>query len=374
MITTAFNRRLNRCLLEADDLTKISRTLADAGEETVNRRDALRRGAGAVAAGMLSGHQATASIFKLLKDNPKLWTELVTAAINPGHLSYDSHGSRKDLTSEDWNAIKSGLFGSLQQRVIGPISKVGKKKYKPWEDRLSSPESDALKRQAYLVIKDLNLSQLSTLGRGIPSDLIEDLTKRFASMLDTGNDRTRYNRGNILEREQDIKLAKTFNITGTDILRSAMKRRQRFINFHLGLAKNKLLGTDVGDDEFDEFETYDPTNPKMSNELKRQIDMATNGIEHLVTNLQRMGIPCPSSLTAEATKQIKQLRQDAIMRFDKINKEKRDEQLQANKKSQDAEDQYDLMRWEGEGGALGPTNESKFARRLSRILLAKSFV
>ena len=142
-----------------------------------------------------------------------------------------------------------------------------------------------------------------------------------------------------------------------------MKRRKQYVSFHLGKANNKLLGTDVGDDEFDEFATYDPMNQKMYNELKQDIDMATNGIDHLVTNLKKMGIPCPSSLTAEATKQTQQLRQDALMRFDKINKVKRDEQLQANKKSQDAEDQYDLMRWEGEGGALGPTNESKFARR-----------
>ena len=41
----SFNHKLSN-ILEADDLTRISRTLADAGEETVNRREMLRRGAG----------------------------------------------------------------------------------------------------------------------------------------------------------------------------------------------------------------------------------------------------------------------------------------------------------------------------------------
>ena len=76
-------------ILEADDLTKISRTLADAGEETETRRSFLGKGFGAVVAGSLNP-VATASsvaspaalatshsIKQILLANPELWQKIL---------------------------------------------------------------------------------------------------------------------------------------------------------------------------------------------------------------------------------------------------------------------------------------------------------
>ncbi len=80
---TTFYQRLDKVLLEADDLTNIARKLADEGEDTINRREALRRGAGAVAAGSLGSTSGAATaakpLFDILKSSPDLWRDLIVA-------------------------------------------------------------------------------------------------------------------------------------------------------------------------------------------------------------------------------------------------------------------------------------------------------
>ena len=309
MITTAFNRRLNRCLLEADDLTRIARKLADAGEETETRRKFLSRGLGATVAGGLNPLAATASpaaiatshnIKNLLLSNRGLWSRLLAGEEG------ESVSTERHLPQISGNALVNML-----------------RTYAGGDD---GPEILTYRKTLISSLTDSDLKTvIAQCGTENERHLL--LHNFYSTALDFDDE--------LLDTY--AKLSKGYGISGDDVLQLAVDNARDVI-YNAG------------------------RNPK---ELQLCMSRIQETIDQLSNKLEKVGLK--PSITQNAHNYIKRVQKDAAQRIEQA---ERKEAIARDK----TQDQYDLMRWEDEGGALGSTNESKFARRLSRKLLAKSFV
>ena len=395
-----FNHKLS-IILEADDLTNISRTLADAGEETVNRREMLRRGAGAVAAGGLgSASKAAAAskpLFDILRANPDLWRSLMIALTSSGTAN-SLLGTRRQLERRGQNTpitfsthlIKHNLeqltnswIPQLMQRAkdIGltdttDINAWGKNRGRGMYDAKNEIHDDLIVT-AREALSYLTTDQLKVLSKSVP-DLKDKVTNMIADsyrhrqydstlkpesgyiMLDPYQATYQLAQKHFDIVGSDTKLVKALGIDGNDIIHKwydELIERAEFFNSDSFYAMYQNA-VDNNEPYKDSFRAMGET----AGDIKSKINPSD-----FANYLQELDIKFDPTLLNNLSDKLKTLAKEFGSKFrlriynDKLKQ-------MAKEKSDHKQYQYDLMRWEGEGGALGPTNESKFARRLSRIL------
>ena len=399
-----FNHKLSK-ILEADDLTKIARTLADAGEDTVNRRELLRRGAGAVAAGGLgSASQAAASkpLFDILRANPSLWRSLMIALTSPGGfgavnlLGHPSQFERRGqsvpinhLRSPSTHLMKQsvgqltnswipqlmrrkedmGLTGNTDISAWGPIDKEGE-----FDAQLEF--IDDLIVTSREALSYLTTDQIKFLSKSVP-DLKDKVMTMIQNSYREYEDESRYA---FDIREVDKLAPQHFDVNGTNSkLLHALGIDGNDI-IHKWYDNLKGLAQSYDSDHFYSTRFKDCVKKNGEGALRRiqdeinylRLHINPSGLKNF---LQQLDVKFDPALLNNLGNELQTFSKEVDNQFRLRYRDERLKQMQEKKVKDQRDrmqDQYDLMRWEGEGGALGPTTESKFARRLSRILLAKT--
>ena len=332
-------------ILEADDLTKISRTLADAGEETETRRSFLGKGFGAVVAGSLNP-VATASsvaspaalatshsIKQILLANPELWQKIL-GGVDPfsGEILSGWETDDEALATGKTliKILKSNAFVSDNDDENEEESIIG------YRHQLLSSLTDA----------DLSMiAQSDSEGMG-KQQSANDLIGLLSDAYHTGDTTISKNMDFDSGIRALVRLARGYKTSGDELMK-------------ILLDNIRWLGS-----------PYHSKNPGM---LMGDIENTINYIEYVKNTLSNCGLsPSPQAIKT-IDNYIRQIKDNTISKIERAERKEASDRDKKEVAAKDQkQDQYDLMRWEGEGGALGPTNESKFARRLSRILLAKA--
>ena len=396
-----FNHKLSN-ILEADDLTNITRTLADAGEETVNRRELLRRGAGAVAAGGLgSASQAAASkpLFDILRANPDLWRSLMIALTSSGTAN-SLLGTRRQMERRGQNApvtfsthlkkhnleqLTNSWIPQLMSRTkdIGLTDQTdivawGENRGRGVYDAKNEIHDD-LVVTAREALSYLTTDQLKVLSKSVP-DLKDKVTDMIVGSYQSLGPLSHREYDSTLKPESgyqlakkhfdvlgsDTKLVKALGIDGNDIIRKWYNELKELAESYDSDRIYAIYKSAVGDDKRQNLLRY-------IGDTVGEFEKNYISPSDFANYLQELDIKFDPTLLNNLSDELKTLAKEVGRKFRlRIHNDKLEQMVKD--KSDRKQDQYDLMRWEGEGGALGPTNESKFARRLSRILLAKSFV
>lgn len=304
---TTFYQRLDKCLFEADEFTKIARKLADEGEKTETRRAFLGRGLGTAVAGSLNPVALAApvapaalatshTIKNLFLKNQGLWSRLLEG--DNGEIVYD------DMRPK----IPSNALVNMLRRFAG-------------SDDEANPDFYEILNHRKTLFSSLTDSDLRTVIAqcGTEHDRQLLLDGIYHSALDNSDNTL----GHL------AKLGKGYGISGDDVLKLVVNRAKDVIYTGRHSPKSLQISMDL---------------------INKQVDQLSN-------KLEQVGLK--PSITQNIKNHIQSVQKDVIQRIEQA---ERQEAMAREKKQHE----LDLIRWEGEGGALA--KESKFAKRLNQLL------